>query len=122
MKKLLVTLIAGTLALGCVTALSQVPTEKPIPCDSTLIAVSKMTVDEYKAARAACKAKWDKVTPEEKAAVEKAVPKKQKDLTIMDLIATQQMKLLMGDFWSPHDPMYRRRPPAEQKPTPKEQQ
>ena len=62
------------------------------------------------------------MTPEEKGAVEKAVQtKKQRDLTAMDLIAIQQ-KPSMGDCWSAHDPMYRRRPPAEQKPTPKEQQ
>jgi len=53
--------------------------------------LSKMDTDQAKAARAAAKAKWDKMTPEEKAAYKKAASqKKREELTAMEAVAADQ--------------------------------
>jgi hypothetical protein len=87
MNKLLVALFAGAFAFVSASAIAQgmKPATQPIPSDSTLMPLSKMDTEQAKAARAAAKAKWDSMTPEEKAAAKKAVAKKrQQDLTAID--------------------------------------
>ena len=67
MKKLLIALCASALAFGSVSALAD---------DSDMKPLSKMQTDEAKAARAAAKEKWAKMTPEERAATKKAAQAK----------------------------------------------
>ena len=53
--------------------------------------ISKMTPEEFMAARAAAQATWDKMTPEEKAAVKKAAADKKKhELTAMEAFAAER--------------------------------
>ena len=94
MNKPLATLIAGAFAVVSASALAQttaapakkepVPT-RAIPSEGDVMPLSKMDTEQAKAARAAAKAKWDAMTPEEKTAYKKAVQKKrQADLTALD--------------------------------------
>ena len=77
MDKLLVALCS--FAFGSALALADDLDTKP---------VSKMTIEEAQAARFAAKAKWDAMTPEEKAAVENAIAKKRiADLTAVEAVA-----------------------------------
>ena len=80
MNKLLIALFAGAFAVAM-----------PAFADDTDIKpLSKMQTDEAKAAKAAAKAKWDKMTPEEQAAAKKAArAKKQGDQTALDSIAQE---------------------------------
>ena len=66
MNKLIVALCASAFAFGSACALAQGGT------DNSMMPLSKMETQDAKAARAAAKAKWDKMTPEEKAAAKKA--------------------------------------------------
>lgn len=93
MNKLLVALIAGTFAFTAASALAQTPAPakkepvptRAIPSEGDVMPLSKMDTEQAKAARAAAKAKWDAMTPEEKTAYKKAVQKKrQADLTALD--------------------------------------
>jgi hypothetical protein len=122
MKKLLVTLIAAALALGSAPVLADDFDTKPL---------SKMTTEEAKAARAAAKAKWDAMTPEEKAAMKKAMGKKRlEELTAMEAVAAEQgpvfgsPKPLMGDFWTKREMDMLRpstsTPPTQEQKTPAE--
>jgi hypothetical protein len=63
MNKLLVALFAGTVALAGAPAFAD---------DSSMMPLSKMETQDAKAARAAAKAKWAQMTPEERAAAKKA--------------------------------------------------
>jgi hypothetical protein len=86
MDKLLVALCV--FLFGSASALAQAPTTTPNPSDDT---PSFLTPGDYPtrfgdpgyderkdAARAAAKAKWDKMTPEEKAAAKKAMAEKRR--------------------------------------------
>ena len=66
MNKLIVALCASAFALGSASALA----------GNTMKPLSKMETQEAKAARDAAKAKWAKMTPEEKAATKKAAAAK----------------------------------------------
>jgi hypothetical protein len=75
-----------------------------------------MKTSEAKAALAAAKTKWDKMTPEERAAAKKAARHKRlADYNALDMIADESISYdanrrpLMGDFPSPNDPMRNRR-------------
>jgi hypothetical protein len=70
MNKLIVALCASAFAFGSVSALAD---------DSDMKPLSKMDTQEAKAAKAAAKAKWDKMTPEEQAATKKAAAAKNRD-------------------------------------------
>jgi len=91
MNKLLVGVMASAFAFVAASALAQAPAMKPkpatqaIPSDSSLMPLSKMDTEQAKAARAAAKAKWDSMTPEEQAAARKAMQHKRlQDLTALD--------------------------------------
>jgi hypothetical protein len=91
MNKLIPAFIAGAFAFVTASALAQTPAAKPKPAtqpiqsEGDLTPLSKMDTEQAKAARAAAKAKWDAMTPEEKAAAKKAIAKKrQQDLTAID--------------------------------------
>jgi len=97
MNKLLVSLIAGAFAFASATALAQAPAPaakpatQPIPSEGDLTPLSKMDTDKAKAARAAAKAKWDKMTPEEQAAFKKNMKaKRAEELTAMEAVAADQ--------------------------------
>ena len=80
-NKLLLTLVTGMLALASTSTVADALDTKPI---------SKMTIEEAQAARSAAKAKWDNMTPEEKAAVKKGVATKRREqLTAMESVAIQ---------------------------------
>ena len=70
MNKLFVALCASVFALGSVSALAD---------DSSTMPLSKMDTEQAKAARAAAKAQWAKMTPEERAAAKKAAQAKNRD-------------------------------------------
>jgi Spy/CpxP family protein refolding chaperone len=98
MNKLLAALIAGAFAFVSASALAQAPAPapkpkpatQPIPSEGDVMPLSKMTTDQAKAARAAAKAKWDAMTPEEQAAYKKAMRKKrQEDLTAFEAVAAE---------------------------------
>jgi hypothetical protein len=85
MNKLLVALFAGAFATA-IPAFAD---------DSSLMPLSKMQTDEAKAARAAAKAKWDKMTPQEQEAARKAArSKKLMDATAIDYIASENMQYM----------------------------
>ena len=67
MKNLLIAICAGALAFGSAAALAD---------DSDMKPLTKMQTDEAKAARAAAKEKWAKMTPEQQAAAKKAAAAK----------------------------------------------
>ena len=101
MNKLLVVLISSAFAFVAASALAQAPAPAPatkqpvptraIPSEGDLMPLSKMDTDQAKAARAAAKAKWDTLTPEEKAAYKKAAQqKKRQELTAMEAVAAEQ--------------------------------
>ena len=80
MNKLIVALCASAFAFGSVSALA----------GNDMKPLSKMETQEAKAARAAAKAKWAKMTPEEQAATKKAArAKKAADLTALEKIAQE---------------------------------
>ena len=66
MNKLIVALCASAFAFGSVSAMA----------GNDMKPLSKMETQEAKSARAAAKAKWGKMTPEEKAAAKKAAAAK----------------------------------------------
>ena len=99
MNKLLLALIASAFAFVSASALSQAPAPapakkepvptRPIASEGDLMPLSKMDTDQAKAARAAAKAKWDKMTPEEQAAYKKAAAKKKREeLTALEAVAS----------------------------------
>jgi hypothetical protein len=97
MNKLLVALIAGALAFVSASVLAQAPAPKPKPAthaiegEGDLMPLSKMDTEQAKAARAAAKAKWDAMTPEEQAALKKKIANKRvQDLTATEAIAANQ--------------------------------
>jgi hypothetical protein len=117
----------------CVFAFGSVPA---LAYDLDTQPLSKMTTEEAKAASAAAKAKWDKMTPDEKAAVKKAIANKRvQDLTAVEAVAADQLyKPMVGDFWTkreldmlrPSTSTQGRQPPLtqvpkQQKATPAEQ-
>ncbi|HEY1459885.1 MAG TPA: hypothetical protein VGH59_07505 [Casimicrobiaceae bacterium] len=80
MNKLLVALCASVFAFGSVSVLA----------GNDMKPISKMESQEAKAARAAAKAKWDKMTPEEQATWKKeARAKKRSDLTALEAVAQE---------------------------------
>jgi len=96
MNKLLAALIAGAFAFVSASTLAQAPAPKPkpatqpIPSEGDVMPLSKMSTDQAKAARAAAKAKWDAMTPDEQAAYKKAMKKKrQEDLTAFEAVASE---------------------------------
>jgi hypothetical protein len=70
MNKLLVALMASAFAFGSATVFAD---------DSSMMPLSKMETQQAKAARDAAKAKWAKMTPEERAAVKKAAQAKNRE-------------------------------------------
>ena len=123
MNKLLAAMIAGAFVFVSASALAQAPAAKPkpatqpIPSDSSLMPLSKLDTDQAKAARAAAKAKWDAMTPEEQAALKKSIQNKRvKDLTAMEAYANEQ-----GPYF---DPALAKKEAAESKalPTPTKQE
>jgi hypothetical protein len=70
MNKLLVALFASAFALVAMPAFAD---------DSDMKPLSKMETQEAKAARAAAKAKWATMTPEEQAAIKKGAAAKNRD-------------------------------------------
>lgn len=83
MNKLIVALCASAFAFGSVSALA----------GNTMKPLSKMETEEAKAAKAAAKAKWDSMTPEQQAAAKKAAKnKKLSDANALDMIANEQMQ------------------------------
>ena len=81
MTRLLGAVLACALAFSPSLALADDSDSKPL---------SKMDSQEAKAARAAAKAKWDKMTPEEQAAAKKAVrAKKLSEATALDYEAAK---------------------------------
>ncbi|HEX7271847.1 MAG TPA: hypothetical protein VF420_06835 [Casimicrobiaceae bacterium] len=82
MNKLLLALFASAFVFG--TALAQP--------DNTMQPLSKMQTEDAKAARAAAKAKWDAMTPQEQAAAKKAARnKKLSEATALDEVANDNM-------------------------------
>jgi hypothetical protein len=96
MNKLLLALMASAFAFVAASALAQAPAKKepvptrPIASEGDVMPLSKMDTEQAKAARAAAKAKYDKMTPEEQAAYKKsAAKKKQQDLTALEAVASE---------------------------------
>src|SRR5215831_4705346 len=88
MNSLLVALIAGAFASVSALASAQTQASPTQPVPTTMVPLKQLSVEDAKAARAAAKAKWDKMTPEEQAAVKNAMAKKrQEELTAMEAIA-----------------------------------
>ena len=98
MNKLLIALTAGAFALGSVAALADDKTPAA-PVDQA----------KLKAERDAAKAAAAKMTPEEKAAAKKAKRAERQQLP------RESDKPLMGDFWSPGDPLYPPRKKLDEK-------
>jgi hypothetical protein len=94
MDKLLVA--ACAFIFGSALALADGDTEPQgratTPSGTPLIGdFDSMSTEQDRAARAAAKAKWDKMTPEEQAAVKKAAAKKRRqDLTALEAVASEQ--------------------------------
>jgi hypothetical protein len=81
MNKLLVALFATAFGFISMSAMAD---------DSSMKPLSKMETNEAKAARAAAKEQWAKMTPDEQAAAKKAARgKKQADQTAIDRIAQE---------------------------------
>jgi len=81
MNKLLVALFASAFTLVAMPVFADDNDMKPL---------SKMETQEAKAARAAAKAKWDAMTPEQQAATRKASKaKKQSELTALEAVAQE---------------------------------
>jgi len=90
MNKLLAALIGSAFAVASASVAAQSQSTQPIPTTGVGF-VSKMSTEDAKKARAEAKAKWDKMTPEEKAAVKKGMAKKHQDeLTAMEVVAADQ--------------------------------
>lgn len=78
MNKLIVALCASAFAFGSVSVMA----------GNDMKPLTKMETQDAKAARAAAKAKWDKMTPAEQDAARKAArAKKQMELTALDDLA-----------------------------------
>ena len=87
MNKLIVALCASAVALGSAYALAQGG------ADNSMMPLSKMQTEDAKAARAAAKAKWDAMTPEQQAAARKAARSKRlMDATALDMVASENMQ------------------------------
>ena len=85
MNKLIVALCASAFAFGSACALAQ--------GDNTMMPLTKMDTEQAKAARAAAKAKWDAMTPEQKAAARKAAQNKRLgEATALDHVASENMQ------------------------------
>jgi len=83
MSKLMVVLCASAFAFGSVSALA----------GNDMKPLSKMETEQAKAAKAAAKAKWDAMTPEQQAAAKKAARnKKLSDANALDMIANENMQ------------------------------
>src|SRR4249919_1015197 len=78
MNKLLVALCASAFAFGSVSALA----------GNDMKPLSKMETEEAKAAKAAAKAKWDAMTPEQQAARKKKLT----DANALDMVANENMQ------------------------------
>jgi len=90
MNRLLAVLIGSALGVASGLTVAQSPSTQQIPTTGPGL-VSKMSTEEAKAARAEAKAKWDKLTPDEKAAYKKAAAKKKREeLTAMEEVAADQ--------------------------------
>src|SRR5215475_1524803 len=88
MNKLLATLFASAFAFS-VSAMAQTAAQQ----DNTMQPLSKMDTEQAKAARAAAKAKWDAMTPEQQAAAKKAArAKRLQDANAIDMIANENMQ------------------------------
>ena len=84
MNKLLAALFASAFAFGI--------TSSALADDSTMMPLSKMDTEQAKAARAAAKAKWDAMTPQQQEAAKKAARnKKLADANAIDMIASENM-------------------------------
>ena len=80
MNKLIVALCASAFAFGSVSVLA----------GNDMKPLSKMETQDAKAAKAAAKAKWEKMTPDEQAAAKKAArAKKAADLTALESVAQE---------------------------------
>ena len=87
MNRLLAALMGSVFAFASASAIAQSPSTQPIVTTGPGF-VSKMSTEEAKKAKAEAKAKWDKMTPDEKAAVKKGMAKKHQDeLTAMEAVA-----------------------------------
>ena len=91
MNKLIVALCASAFAFGSACALAQTAAQtakQPAAgafLDNDMRPLSKMETQDAKAAKAAAKAKWAAMTPDEQAAAKKAArAKKQSELTALD--------------------------------------
>jgi hypothetical protein len=88
MNKLLATLFASAFAFS-VSAMAQTAAQQ----DNSMLPLSKMDTEQAKAARAAAKAKWDAMTPEQQAAAKKAARSKRLgDANAIDMIANDNMQ------------------------------
>ena len=84
MNKLLAALFASAFAFGI--------TSSALADDNTMMPLSKMDTEQAKAARAAAKAKWDAMTPQQQAAAKKAAMNKRLgEANAIDMIASESM-------------------------------
>jgi hypothetical protein len=82
MNQLLVVLLACAFAFTSVSTFAD---------DTSLVPLSKMSIEQAKVAKKEAEEKWAKMTPEEKAAAKKAArTKKQRDLTALDMTAQNE--------------------------------
>ena len=89
MNRLLAGLIVSSFAFASASAIAQSPPTQPIQTTGVGF-VSKMSTEEAKAARAEAKAKWETLTPEQKAAYKSAASKKKREeLTAMEEVASE---------------------------------
>jgi hypothetical protein len=87
MNKLLIALFASAFALAAAPALAV------DYADNTMQPLSKMETKDAQAAKAAAKAKWDKMTPQEQEAAKKAAKaRKQADQTALDYVAQESFR------------------------------
>ena len=91
MNKIVIALFVSTFAFGFASTLAQLPADKT-GADNTVVPLSKLDAEQAKAARAVAKAKWAKMTPEEKAAAKEASRRKRlSEASAMDMIANGNM-------------------------------
>jgi len=89
MNRLLAGLIVSSFAFASASAIAQSPKTQPIQTTGVGF-VSKMSTEEAKAARAEAKAKWETLTPEQKAVYKSAASKKKREeLTAMEEVASE---------------------------------
>jgi len=84
MKKLLAALVVGAFAFGCLPAMAQEKTQSFI--------LTPAEQARLKADRVAAKAKWDAMTPEEKAAMRKSANAKRRS----ELTAVEELSMGSG--------------------------